>query len=194
MLGSRFFTALAVLVTAQFSAAYDQQTLFNKLKNSGINYQVDGVICEQVAKIELNDEYPSDRYNIENGIVYGDQNRTIGELDVVVLEKMTGEAVLVAEVKCWNDLDGALAKARNQQNRFKKTIQGRGSIHIRNENGTYNRKQFENTHQYIAISQSGGKSAGFEMELENSLESLRELRTQLMACQARGECKKPQKR
>lgn len=179
---------LSVLCSSLAHAA-PVEALFEELKDSGAHFEIVGMVCEKVAVLELEDDYPPARYEIVNGIVYGDKNRTIGELDVVVFDRSTREAVLVAEVKCWKSLQGARRKALDQRQRFKAHI-GKNIEMYDGENRSYSSHQFRNVRTFISIAQNGAASSGFEMELENSLSELMKLRQMLMRCQDEGRCER----
>lgn len=178
-----------VLLFSSLSLAIPIPQLFEELKESGANYAVVGMVCEKVAIIELERTYAPSNYDIINGIVYSDSNRTIGELDVVIIDKKTKDVVLVGEVKCWKDMAGGLSKALDQRKRFKKNIDNRINL-IDGDRRHYSTEQFKHNPKFVAIAQSGSKSVGFDLELENSLNDLMSLRQQLMDCQERGECPK----
>lgn len=179
-----------VLVLASLSAkAAPLNDLFNELRDSGLNYEVVGTVCEQVARLELLKVYPETDYQIINGIEYGDSQRTIGELDVVVFKKATKKAVLVGEVKCWKDLNSALHKAKDQRLRFQQSLSK--NIELHDYESSFDKSQFNEVQKYVAIAPHGAKAAGFEMDLENSLKELMQLRKMLLACQAQGQCAAP---
>lgn len=179
-----------VLVLLSVSAhAAPINDLFEKLRDSALNYEVVGVVCEQVSRLELMKTYPESDYHIVNGIEYGDNTRTIGELDVVVFQKSTKKAVLVGEVKCWRDLKGALSKARNQRKRFQSSLSK--NIELHDHENDYDKSQFSNVQKFVAIAPKGATVAGFEMDMENSLGELMELRDKLLRCQDAGQCAAP---
>jgi hypothetical protein len=179
-----------VLVLLSLSAnAAPLKDLFEQLRDSGLNYEVVGTVCEQVSRLELQKVYPQSDYEIVNGIEYGDVNRTIGELDVVVFKKSTKKAILVGEVKCWKNLQSAITKARDQRLRFQKSLSKDISLH--DYQSDYDKSQFSNVQKYVAIAPKGAKAAGFEMDMENSLSELMKLREMLMSCQHQGECAAP---
>ena len=174
--------------------AFGQNTgeLFEALRESGEKYQIIGTVCEQVAKIKMAQEYQAPEYDVVTGIAYRDDERTIGELDVVVISKRTHKAIVVAEVKCWKNLRGARNKAQDQRSRFQKTIKRGTKIELACTDGScqYRRGDFDSVEKFLSISQEGGRDAGFEMELPYSLDELMDLRMRLMQCQERNECKR----
>lgn len=182
--------ASVILVLLSVSAhAAPLNELFEKLRDSALNYEVVGVVCEQVARLELMKTYPESEYHIVNGIEYGDNTRTIGELDVIVFQKSTQKAVLVGEVKCWRDLKAALSKARNQRKRFQNSLSK--NIELHDHETDYDKSQFSNVQKYVAIAPKGATATGFEMDMENSLGELMELRDMLLRCQDAGQCAAP---
>lgn len=89
-----------------------------------------GKVCERVAEIQLQKEFPLGRYLIVPNVVYETEsereNRVrLGELDIVVVNKADSKVVLVAEVKCWENRSKAARKARKQLDRFQRTISDR---------------------------------------------------------------------
>src|SRR5690606_9004921 len=116
-----FASIFAVLISFQVFAG-DTSALFEELRDLPISYEQKGQICEQVARLQLDDIYPPHAYDINIGIEYIVHNRTIGELDVVVTDKQTRDVILIAEVKCWKNLKGALNKAKDQRSRFIRTL------------------------------------------------------------------------
>lgn len=72
--------------------------------------------------------YPADAYRIDGGVEYrrAPGERTIGELDVIVYERDSCRVVAVGEVKYSSPkgMARALAKARNQIQRFQNFISG----------------------------------------------------------------------
>ncbi|OFZ21743.1 MAG: hypothetical protein A2X94_15765 [Bdellovibrionales bacterium GWB1_55_8] len=182
------FSAFSIQVQAE-----PIQSLFEKLRDSGEDYQNEGAVCEQVARLELQREYPSHSYEIVVGIEYANVRQTIGELDVVVFDRH-GQAILVGEVKCWSDLRKARRKAAQQRTRFLDTIQSGAPIDMflaSNRSVPFRREQFQALSRFISISQRGGRSFGFDRDLPNSLSEMRELRETLMQCQAAGKCRRP---
>ncbi len=163
--------------------------LMEALRDSAVNYEVVGTVCEQVARLELYKTFPAKDFEIINGIEYGDTKRTIGELDVVIFKKTTKKAVFVGEVKCWRDLQGALKKAHAQRNRFIASLSK--EIYMQDQENSYDQAQFDHVQRYAAIAPVGSKKAGFDVEMENSLEELMRLRDMLMDCQHRGQCAAP---
>lgn len=180
------FFGLFVFTTAQ-AGIHDE---FLALKDSGKNYEVVGTICEEVARLQLARTYQAPQYTVITGIAYGDSHRTIGELDVVVFENRTGEAVKVAEVKCWRNMAGGLKKAHNQRDRFIRTINVPQQLFFRStsSNHYFDQDQFDSIREFVAIAQRGATNYGYEDELEYSLDELMNLRSMMIQCQARGEC------
>lgn len=187
---SQLFAAFTILFVVAFNAtAKDIQPMFEKLKDSAENYEIVGTVCEQVARLEMYETYPESKYYITTGIEYGDNSRTIGELDVVVIDKATEKVEVSAEVKCWKNLNGARKKAMDQRNRFIRTLQSSKPIFMHNDkDGEFEKAQFSNVKRFISIAQNGSVKAGFEVELSYTLDELMNLRRQLMDCQHRGQC------
>jgi hypothetical protein len=182
---------LLAFLTTTAAFASDTTGLFQQLKNSGISYEILGTICEQAARLQLTQKYPTSQYLIVNDIIYEDGQRTIGELDEVVFDRSSGQAVLVGEVKCWSDLEGALQKARNQRQRFLTQMKNSQNITFSSKGlgKTFPASALSGVQKFVTISQRGGRSVGFDLELNYSLEELLEVRTRLIDCQLSGQCR-----
>lgn len=184
------FTAIisSLLIAASAFAGLGED--FAQLKNSGINYEVIGAVCEEVTRLRFQEEFPAPRYGVVTGVEYGDGNRTIGELDVVVFEAQTNKVLRVAEVKCWKDPQAAIRKALDQRQRFVKTIKSGKTVRFRslNSNIQFRRDNFLSNPQQIAVSQNGTKFAGFDTEIGYELRELMQLRKMMIECQASRQC------
>ncbi|HLE00473.1 MAG TPA: hypothetical protein VJB59_09445 [Bdellovibrionota bacterium] len=162
--------------------------VFEQLKQSAVSYENNGAICEQVTRLKLQERFPERGFRVETGIVYGEDRRTIGELDVVVFRKSDDQAILIAEVKCWKNLRSAIKKAHDQRARFQGVIQQGLPVDFRSAKDRFDLNQFSGSPEFIAVSQKGGESAGFDMGLDFTLEELMTLRSWLLRCQANREC------
>lgn len=178
-----------------FSSAIEVGKAFEELRDSGENYEIIGTVCEQVARLEMQRRYAQREYQVTTGIRYFDQTRTIGELDLVVIDRFTNRAVLIGEVKCWHNLNGALRKAKEQRARFLGVLKSGKPVEFEGPEGkSFAWNQFVDSKEFISVSQNGGQSVGFDYELEGSLEELMDLRLRLIECQNQGLCKPFQKR
>ncbi len=191
----RTFLSFLLLFSISVQAA-DLQAAFDALKNLGANYYSNGTVCEELAKIQLERTYSKPNYDVVVGIAYADGRRILGELDVVVFNRATRGAELIAEVKCWQNLSKAQSKARLQRERFFKTLEEAFGSRVeidffdaRTQRVEFSLDQFRGRPQFISISQAGGESAGFDLTLEYTLEELMKLRGELLECQNRGHCK-----
>lgn len=191
---SSFVLALLVaLVGARVAPAADLRPMFEALRYSDENFVIEGTVCEEVARLRMFEKYPAQAHEIITGIAYTDarSHRTIGELDVVVIRKADAMVLLVAEVKCWASLSGALNKAKNQRARFLQTLASGIPILLHTTGTpyvTFPRTAFSQSPPFISISQSGGEAVGFEATLGYSLDEMKNLRKQLLSCQAAGQC------
>lgn len=179
-----------VLLTTAFGARSEEE-YFHELAKVPTSYVVFGTVCEQMARLDLQEEFPSREYDIQVGIEYHDRSRTIGELDVIVFRKSDAEAIFVAEVKCWRDLNGARKKADDQLNRFRVQRERESEIEFRSHDGMTNYfdwTQFDEEISYEAISQAGGKAAGFDRVLRLDLEAIKRLHRRLVQCQENRNC------
>lgn len=178
-------TNLAYAKTAPNSKSVDEY--FETLSYDKVDFEPQGMVCERVAIREVESLYPSANYDIINSIRYDDKKTTIGELDVVVIDKSTNKVEAVAEVKCWRSFNGALKKAKEQRMRFLTYLNR--SITIEDKDGKhYSKDQFKNIQKYFSISQSGGVNQGFDFELSLDFKELMLLRGKLLDCKAQGRC------
>lgn len=185
------YAIISLLVSLQVFAGIGED--FRALKDSGVDYQVVGAVCEEVTRLRFEEQYPDNKYAVVTGVEYGDGNRTIGELDVVVFEKATQKVVRVSEVKCWKDMHGALVKAHDQRQRFIRTLQSGKQIYFNSLHSQYRfkRSNFTSTKEFLTVAQKGSKLAGFDIELSYELNELMKLRQMMMECQASHQCKRP---
>jgi hypothetical protein len=169
----------------------DLQQDYLELKDHGRSLQDTGTICEEVAVLEMQRQY-GPQYTVLSGIEYGDQNRTIGELDLIVFDKNTNQAVLIGEVKCWKSMGGGLRKAHEQRQRFLQSLSSNKPLKFRLKDDPsipFTKDQFTDAEEFISIAQKGSISSGYDMELEHSLNELMTLRDMIMKCQKSGSCK-----
>lgn len=188
---SHLFSIVLVLFASHAFAGLGED--FNKLKHSGSDYEVVGTVCEEVAKLRFQEEFPSSKFEVITGVEYNDGSRTIGELDVVVFEKFSMKVVRVSEVKCWRDLGGALSKAHSQRKRFVNHLNSNKPIYFRSLHSQHQFKEahFLSVRDFTAVAQMGSKSAGFDYELPYDLKDLMKLRQMMMECQDKGICTRP---
>lgn len=186
---STFILFSSVFVNVAF--ADSARDIFESLKNSGEKYEIIGTICEQVARLDLQREYPAPRYVVETGISYGNASRTVGELDVIVFDS-NDKAVLVGEVKCWKSLSGGLKKAGAQRARFRDALRGGSQFRLWDKtHPDHPLESFKDLKSFVTIAQNGAKVAGYDRELAYSLEDLMAARSLLITCQNSGKCAKP---
>lgn len=170
------------------------QPLFEVLKKIPANYKTEGTACEQAARIEAYQTYPADRFAITTGVEYDIGDGTLGELDLLVIDKASDKVVVVGEVKCWRSFDSALDKAKYQRDRFLWNLQKYPKqIHfIAHEEGfAFTAESFSNLNQFIFISQAGGTKKGFDQEIPYTLLEMDEISQKLVRCQKKGECPRP---
>lgn len=168
-----------------------QDAYVNRLRNISVNYQVDGAICEQVARLELEAEYPRQQYKVDVNLAYGLGNQVLGELDVVVSEKFSDAVILVGEVKCWTEPGRAQAKGAAQRLRFMDHIQRTQGLWVRQDHRYFKMSRFGDLRDFVLIGPRGSRRHGFERELRLGLEDLMDLRRTMMDCQKAGECAAP---
>lgn len=173
-----------------FSAQADWAEDFEELKDIPRDYTDAGSICEEVGRLQMQDEYPAPQYDIIVGIEYGDGSRTIGELDLVVYDKNTHKVVSVGEVKCWKSFGGGLRKALEQRRRFQDALRKNKATRFRAHSTSqkFSADDFEYVEEFFSMGPKGSTSAGYDRELEYSLKEMHKHREDMIACQKRGEC------
>jgi hypothetical protein len=195
---------LAFLSKNSINTVYSQviDDLFDQLKDSGENYSITGTICEQVEKIKLMEVFRSPRYSVSTSIRYiGPTKETLGEIDELVWDTYAHEYARVEEVKCWSreDLPAALKKAHEQLNRLYQFIKSSKIFlildHFNNSN-FIEHSQFSNLriNDFKTVAQEDGWEIGFNKSLGLTLDELMKLRSDLINCQMRGECRAPKSR
>lgn len=185
-----FFALFSLALNTQAKAPADSKRVddyFEILSRDKVDFEPQGMVCERVAIREVESIYPSANYNIVNSIRYDDKKTTIGELDVVVINKTTNLVEAVAEVKCWQSFKNALKKAKEQRMRFM-TYLNRGIIIEDKDGKRYSKDQFKHIQKYFSISQSGGVNQGFDFELSLDFNELMQLRLKLLTCKDSGRC------
>ena len=184
-LGSFLFSALVW--------AGDVQTAFDSIKDSGANFGAEGAVCEQLEIVRLKTVYPEDKYIVTGGLSYSLGENTVGELDLLILDRNTNKVVLLEEVKCWRDLSNAMVKATGQRDRFFWNLvkSPREMIFKSNDGRTYSVDQFNPEIPFKFVAQAGSVKKGFDVELNLSLKELDELRLLIIKCQKNDLCKRP---
>lgn len=200
--GRMFFKSLGIsaLVLAGFcsqhSFAMSDQARedFQALKTVPANYEVFGKVCEEVARLRLTEQYPEENFKILSGIEYSDNQRVLGELDVIIFNRNDDEVILVAEVKCWDDFSKALNKAHEQISRFEQALAKRrvqDMYLVDDKNVHFKTSQFDEHPDFVTVSYDGGERAGFDRSIGLTMQDVKELRDELLKCQSRNNCPKP---
>jgi hypothetical protein len=180
-----FFSNLTLAKSTTHSKRVEDY--FEILRHDNTNFEPDGAVCERVAVREIEPMYPAEHFEIINSIQYDDQKSTIGELDIVVINKFSGMVEAVAEVKCWKSFQGGLKKAKNQRMRFQNYL-NRNIVLTDSDGKKYPKAIFENIQKYFTISGLGGLTMGFDFEMSLTLKEFIELRGMLLDCQAQSRC------
>lgn len=190
----KFLSALSIVIlfSSVSFAGGDIESYFEALRASGANFEPDGTVCEEIARLEVAKEF-GEAYEITTGVEYSLGKDTLGELDVVVFDKTNHKVVLIAEVKCWKNLQQAMDKLKAQRDRFTWNLtQHAAHIQFQADEGLkFEVEDFQGTFEFRSISQFGGLKKGFDQEIELTLSDVRELRSKLLKCQAWGECLRP---
>lgn len=188
----KFFFVFVSLLTLNSFAGLTED--YHALKNAGKDLSAIGSICEDVTQLRYIEQYPQPQYRVLTGIAYSDKDRTIGELDLIVFDTNTHNAILIGEVKCWKNPKGGLKKAKDQRQRFLTHVKSSKALTFKwlsDPKEKFTKTQFNKTNDFISIAQLGTKAKGFDVELEYTLDELMQLRTDIMQCQDSGECLKP---
>jgi hypothetical protein len=183
------FLFISLFVFSAFAGTLENYK--EQLKDIPVDYVVNGAVCEQVARLEMMKLYPENQFETLVGVTYGHPAATIGELDVVIFNRATGNVDVVAEVKCWKDLDKAHNKAMEQRERFLRALQVMPKMIIYRGNTAYTKEQFSHIQRYLSISQKGGEAHGFDITMDYTLAELMEFRASMLKCQSDGGCATP---
>lgn len=186
---SKFLVFIAASVlTAQALAQTQIDEVFHQLKSNQRSYEDKGAICEEVAKVLLQKDFPAPRFKVEVGIAYGDLDKTIGELDEVIIDTTTNKAVQVIEVKCWTDLNAGREKALDQRARFLKNIRSAKELFFSSTStqDEFPQEMFEGLTDFRSIGQKGATAAGYDLEFPFTMKELMDLRVRLIRCQSWG--------
>lgn len=167
---------------------------FQALKNRPRSYEDAGAICEELARIKFEKKFNNSNYEVVVGIEYADTQRTIGELDIVVFDRNESMVKYVAEVKCWKNMGGGLQKAREQRMRFLTNLNSKKPIYFQSTSTqeVYDINQFKNIAAFTTLGQKGAVLNGYDDELEYELRDLHKYSMELIRCQDRGECVRPE--
>lgn len=182
-----------MLVSLNVFAGFQED--FDQLKNTGQNFEPDGTVYEEIARLRFQEKFPQPEYAVFTGIEYSDNKTdlTVGELDLVVFNNQTHKAIVVAEVKCWKSPKGGLKKAKEQRQRFNNNMSsGKGLTFtwLADPKVKLNKNQFDEIEQFYFIGPKGTQEFGFDFELDYILSELMELRKELLNCQSFGDCAK----
>ncbi len=190
---SVFGSFLVSLLFSGFVWAGDIQAAFDSIKDSGANFGAEGAVCEQLELVRLKTIYPEDKFIITGGLSYSLGENTVGELDVLIMDRNTNKVILLEEVKCWKDLSNAMVKATGQRDRFFWNLvkSPREMIFRSNDGRTYSVDQFTPEIPFKFVAQKGSVKKGFDVELELGLQELDQLRSLVIKCQKDDLCKRP---
>lgn len=186
-----FFFSLFAFAAKPQPLSPKLQPLFEAIKNAGVNYKPDGTVCEQIVVLQTQQSFPADRYAITTGVEYEIGDGTLGELDLVVVNRETQRVELVGEVKCWHDFGAAMDKAKYQRDRFLwhlTQFPEKITFIAHDPTFKFTEASFHGLNQFIFISQVGGVKKGFDQEIPYNLEEMRELQEALVRCQNSRAC------
>lgn len=188
----KFILSLGLLVSAT-NAFADVAQSFERIRHQARHYRDPGAVCEEVARAEFAVMYPPPQYEVIVGVAYHLGGRTVGELDLVLMDKNTQKVTAVGEVKCYSNLRNGLAKAKQQRTRFLSHLgSGQPLEFINTSTGKkYHYEQFQYVRTFVAVSQRGGKAVGFDYELEHNLDEMSQLHDKMVHCQRQNLCPRP---
>ena len=144
-----------------------------------------------MAEHDFEATYPRSRYEIINGVAYGDEDGTLGELDLVVFDRASDSVVAIGEVKCWRDNISALSKAIEQKTRYQHALKSARALFFTSlsDKRVFDETQFSSSQDFKTIGPSGAKAQGFDLELRYSLTELMDLRERLIKCKSSKRCR-----
>lgn len=188
----KFLVLISSLFFALNSFAATWAEDFESLKSIPRSYEDSGAICEEIARLDVQKIYLAPQFEVLTGISYGDTQRVIGELDIIVFDKNINKVVHIAEVKCWKDMRGGLDKALDQRHRFLKAIRSAKVLVFKStsSDATYPQEQFEDVSDFTTLGQKGTVAAGYDQELSYTLQELHKHRADMLSCQSKGICVK----
>ncbi len=187
----KLLVASILFVAGPVFAGWEED--FQELKKRPASYENTGSICEEIGRLQVERELNDSNFEVITGVEYGTAGRTLGELDIVVFDKRSGDAVHASEVKCWKDMRGGLKKARQQRARFVNAVNSGKNLYFRAvlSKETYPSKIFQNVREFTTLGQKGTKKSGYDSELEYDLRELHNMRGEMLDCQSREECPRP---
>ena len=167
---------------------------FEELKNRPRSYEDAGAICEELARLKIERNLPNSNYEVVVGIEYGDKQRTIGELDIVIFDRTKNSVVSISEVKCWRDMNGGLKKAKEQRMRFLTNLKSKKQIFFQSTSTeqSFDLYQFQNIARFSTIGPKGAIQSGYDDELDYQLRDLHKFSMEMIRCQDRGHCARPE--
>lgn len=184
-----FLTLISFFIVTSASAA-DINQGFEKIRTQARYYKDPGAVCEEIARTEFQAQYPAPQYEVIVGVAYNWKGRTIGELDMVLMDKNLNKVVMVGEVKCYTNFHSGLSKAKQQRKRFLSHLGSGKPLHFVNTSTgeIYDSSKFQYVQEFISISQKGGRQAGFDYEMEYSLDEMSQIRDKMIECQRAQQC------
>ncbi|MFV8259617.1 hypothetical protein ACNQKP_17550 [Bdellovibrio bacteriovorus] len=187
------FVVVLLLLLSSASAFADLDGTFEKIRNQARHYRDPGAVCEEVARAEFSEKYPAPQYEVIVGIAYNLKGRTVGELDMVLMDHNTQKVAMVGEVKCYSNLKNGLTKAKQQRKRFLTHLGSGAPLEFINTSTgeKYAYDKFQYVREFISVSQKGGKAVGFDVELEHNLDEMTQLRDRIIHCQKDNLCPVP---
>ncbi|WP_413581212.1 hypothetical protein [Bdellovibrio sp. HCB288] len=185
---------ISTFVVSSLALAGDLNAAFDSIKNSGADFDPDGAVCEQLERVRLAQSYPADKFLITGDIEYSTGKETVGELDIIVIDRATNKVVLFGEVKCWKNMEDGLMKAKSQMLRFFWNLEKYpNSLQFTSYGDTnITAAQVPLNTPFYTVGPQGSVAQGATFELNLTLKETQHLRMMLLKCQQNGECPSPQ--
>jgi hypothetical protein len=168
------FTVLLVLGSVLFAADFDNDPRLNRYledleARGSVPYQM-GYVLEDMVRIDIEKTYPPAEYEITGGLEMANaKGFALGEIDILVIRRSDGKAVLIGEAKMWKDQAAALKKAQSQLDRLKRVLKNGevADFHYAPEPGrVFTLNQFSEPLKYETYGCRGAVKEGFDYEID----------------------------
>jgi hypothetical protein len=171
-----------------YAPAADRHALLDAyyagIKDSDFDFGKEGSVMEALAFAACAQKFPEPRFEILPNLEYqGAGSRTLGELDLVVLDREKARVVLVVEVKLKSSFLKSDRRARDQLYRFQSHLnEGRITRFLYNRD----RKRdlpvalFKENEAYARVGNQGALAGGFEYEIDLTREEADDLRDRIL--------------
>jgi len=181
-------TVLLFLVPAHQADSFDnnprlQGYLDELTAREFVPFQV-GYVLEELVRIDLQRLYPPEEYEITGGLEMANaEGYAIGEIDILIIRRSDGKAVLIGEAKIWKNLAAGLKKALSQLDKLKKALEGdevAGFLYTPEPGRVFTINQFSGPVEYKTFGSRSAVEVGFDHEIDITPEEGRWLCTKLL--------------